>query len=150
MQAIFWSTLLAGALDITAAIVLRGLVNGVAASRVLQSVASGVLGRAAFSGGQRAAAFGLLLHFLIMAGIAATFYVASRRLPSLTAHWPGFGLAYGVVVYLVMSFVIVPLSGFPGKLVPSVAAFVEGALVHAICVGLPIAFATSRYAQSHG
>ena len=147
MRAILWATLVAGALDISAAIILRGTLNGMAASRVLQSVASGVLGRDAFSGGPPIAALGLLAHFLIMAGIATVFYLASRKLPLLTNHWVGFGLVYGAIVYLMMSFVIVPLSAFPGKLVPSVAAFVEGIVVHMICVGLPIAYFTSRYSQ---
>ena len=148
MQALLWSTLVAGTLDITAAIVLRALLSGVTAVRVLQSVASGLLGRPAFNDDLRTAALGLLLHFLIMAVIAALFYFASRRLPVLAAQWLWSGLAYGAVVYLIMSFVIVPLSAFPGTLVPSVAAFVEGIVVHMLCVGLPIAYITSRYAPS--
>jgi hypothetical protein len=145
MQAILWSTLVAGTLDISAAIVLRAMVNGIAATRVLQSVASGVLGRDAFSGDLRIAALGLLLHFLMMAVIATVFYLASRRLPMLATYWVWFGLAYGVVVYLVMSFVVVPWSAFPGTVVPSAAAFVEGVVVHMVCVGLPIAWFTSRW-----
>jgi uncharacterized membrane protein YagU involved in acid resistance len=148
MQALLWSTLIAGTLDITAAIILRALLSGVPAVRVLQSVASGLLGRAAFSDDMRTAALGLLLHFLIMAVIASLFYVASRRLPVLTAQWLWSGLVYGALVYLMMSFVIVPLSAFPGKLVPSTAAFVEGIVVHMLCVGLPIAYITSRYTPS--
>lgn len=148
MQALLWSTLVAGALDISATIVLRRLINGIAALRVLQSVASGLLGRNAFGGHLRTAVLGLLLHFLIMTVIVALFYFASRRLAGLTTQWLWSGLAYGAVVYLVMSFVVVPLSAFPGKLVPSSAAFVEGLLVHMICVGLPIAFIISRFAPA--
>jgi hypothetical protein len=115
----------------------------------LQSVAAGVLGREATKGGAMTAALGLLLHFLIMSGIATTFYILSRRIPVLTKHWLPCGIAYGVVVYLVMSFVVVPLSAFPGSVVPSLAAFVQGALTHIVCVGLPIAFITHRLSPAH-
>jgi hypothetical protein len=146
--AILGSTLVAGALDITAAIV-QWQFKGVPAIRILQSVAAGVLGRDASKGGAATAALGLLLHFLIMSGIAATFYVASRRMPVLTKHWLAFGLAYGVAVYLVMSFVVVPLSAFPGSVVSSPAGFIQGVLVHMACVGLPIAFITHRLSPAH-
>jgi hypothetical protein len=147
MQALLWSTLAAGTLDISAAIALRGLISGVAAIRVLQSVASGLLGRDAFGGGTKTAVLGLVLHFAIMVVIVTLFYFASRSLTALTTHWLWSGLAYGVVVYLVMSFVVVPLSAFPAKLVPSVAALVEGLIVHMVCVGLPIAFIISRFSS---
>lgn len=48
-QAILWGGLIAGALDITAACITSSL-RGVTPVRVLQSVASGVLGAAAFKG----------------------------------------------------------------------------------------------------
>jgi hypothetical protein len=141
--AILGATLVAGALDITAAIV-QWQFKGVPAIRILQSVAAGVLGRDATKGGAATAALGLLLHFLIMSGIAMTFYIVSRRMPVLTKRWIACGLAYGVAVYLVMSFVVVPLSAFPGSVVSSPAEFIKGVLVHMVCVGLPIAFITSR------
>jgi len=145
MQAILWSTLLAGILDISAAMTARAMMNGISPTRVLQSISSGILGSDAFSGGRSVAALGLLLHFLIMAAIATTFYLASRRMPALTVHWLGYGLAFGLLVYLTMSFAVVPLSAYPGTLVPSGAAFIQGAIVHMVCVGLPIAFVTSRW-----
>jgi hypothetical protein len=79
-------TLVAGTLDISAAII-TWLVQGVSATRVLQSVAGGLLGRVTFNGGAATAVLGLLLHFLIMSVIVTVFYVASRRLPVLTRHW---------------------------------------------------------------
>lgn len=72
---------IAGALDITYAIVFSGI-RGVPAIRLLQSVASGLLGSAAFEGGVPAAALGLFLHFIIAFSAAAVFYVASRRFQS--------------------------------------------------------------------
>lgn len=47
-----------------------------------------------------------------------------------------------------MAFVVVPWSAFPGTVVPSTAALVEGVIVHIVCVGLPIAYITSRWPAS--
>jgi hypothetical protein len=147
-MAILWATLTAGALDISAAI-LTWWFRDVAPSRVLQSVAGGLLGRdATFSGGAKTAALGLFLHFAIMSGIAAVFYAASRRLPGLVGRrWWLAGIAYGVAVYAVMTFVVVPLSALaPARPVP-VPDIVQGVFVHMLCVGLPIAFITRRFSR---
>jgi len=42
--------------------------------------------------------------------IAAIFVVASTRIPALLRNWIAAGIAYGIVVYFVMTFVVVPLS----------------------------------------
>jgi hypothetical protein len=141
LKPIVIGTLVAGTLDISAAI-LTWLPRGVAPSRVLQSVASGLLGKDSFAGGAGTAALGLLLHFAIMCGIVAVFVLASRRLPMLAprALLPaiGYGIGYGIVVYLVMTYVVVPLSASPIRL-PSLSGFLQGVAVHVACVGIPIA-----------
>lgn len=139
MQTVWWATLAAGTLDLAATMILRSKLSGLAPTRLLQSIASGLLGKRAFAD-SRTAVFGASLHFMIMAVIATVFYQASGRVPLLGGAWLWSGLAYGLAVYLVMSFVVVPLSAFPGTVVPNAAAFFEGALVHMLCVGVPIAF----------
>jgi hypothetical protein len=146
--AILWATLAAGTLDISAAIITWWF-RDVAPSRVLQSVAGGLLGReATFSGGAKTAALGLFLHFAIMSVIATLFYAASRRLPGLVGRcWWLAGIAYAVVVYVAMTFVVVPLSALaPARPVPA-PDIVQGLFVHIVCVGLPIAFITRRFAS---
>jgi uncharacterized membrane protein YagU involved in acid resistance len=132
---------LAGTLDILAAFAMGW--PRVAPPRVLQSIASGLLGRAAYQGGARTAALGLLLHFVIAFGAAAVYYVASRQWPVLRRRPVACGLAYGVVVYLVMNLVVLPLSqiGFRMPAWQTVALLV---VIHMVCVGLPIALATAR------
>ncbi|MGH8186076.1 MAG: hypothetical protein ACREUC_05910 [Steroidobacteraceae bacterium] len=147
-RTILLGTLVAGTMDILAAIISWGL-RGVSAERVLQGVATGVLGSEARNGGTWSAALGLLLHYLIMIGIVAVFYAASRKLPFLTRRWLLAGIAYGIAVYIVMSFVVVPLSASPGGFaVPPLPRLIQGVLIHIACVGVPIAFITSRYARS--
>jgi hypothetical protein len=70
-SAILWGGLVAGILDISDAIVTWGM-RGVPAGRILQSVASGLLGRASYEGGWATVALGTFLHFFIATGAAAT------------------------------------------------------------------------------
>lgn len=143
--AILIGGLIAGLCDIAYAVGISGL-RGVPAMRVLQSVASGLLGAPAYEGGAPVAALGLLLHFLMALLIAAIFYFACRRLVFLMRHPVTLGAIYGVIVYLVMNFVVIPLSAFPGKprFVPIVV--ITSLIVHAFFVGVPIALATRRAA----
>ncbi len=89
---------MAGILDITSAFILFGL-KGATPVRILQSIASGLLGPASFNGGAATAILGGILHFVIAFGAASTFYLASRRLRLLTQRPVISGLAFGVVVY---------------------------------------------------
>jgi uncharacterized membrane protein YagU involved in acid resistance len=134
---------IAGALDITYAIVFSAF-RGVPPLRILQSVASGLLGPAAFDGGVPVAALGLFLHFLIAFTIAAIFYFASRRLPFLTRRPVVSGVLYGVVVYAVMNLVVLPLSATPPRKSFPLIVIVTGLLVHMFFIGLPIALATRK------
>lgn len=144
VDAIALGGFVAGTLDILAAFAMSW--PRVAPARVLQSIASGLLGRAAYQGGARTAALGLLLHFVIAIGAATVYYVASRQWSLLWRRPVPCGLAYGVVVYLVMNLIVLPLSqiGFRLPAWPTIALLV---VIHMICVGLPIALATARRAQ---
>src|SRR5262245_51342902 len=100
---------MAGALDITAAIVIYAF-RGVPPVRILQSVAGGVLGPAAFTGGGKTAALGLALHFFIATTAAAVYFLASRGLPVLVRRPSLCGALYGIAVWAFMNFVVLPLS----------------------------------------
>jgi hypothetical protein len=128
---------LVGVLDIAAAFVYRGL-YGVPPLRVLQGIASGILGPAAFRGGWQSGALGLALHFLIACIVAAVYYGASRVLPVLIRRPMPCGLAYGVAVYVVMNAVVLPLSRVNFRTPPwsFVAVMI---VIHMLFVGLPAA-----------
>jgi hypothetical protein len=139
--AIFVGGFAAGALDILYACV-AGWMNGFPPDRILQSVASGLLGRGAFEGGAATALLGLGLHFAMTWAMAAAFVWASLRLPSLRRQPLLMGPLYGVGLYLVMNRIVLPLSAFPGKPTELGA---DGLLVHMVFVGLPIALAAARW-----
>ena len=116
--------------------------------RVLHSVASGLLGPAAFEGGAKTAAIGLLLHYLIATIWTIVFYIASRRLLILIERPVSFGLLYGVAVYLFMNFVVVPLSRVPTpRNPPPLTGRLIQMLIIMFCIGLPIALIVRRFSR---
>ena len=132
---------IAGTLDITYAIVYSAI-HGVSATRVLQSVASGLLGQPAYEGSAPTAALGFCLHFGMAFLIAAIFYFASRKLAFMTQRAVLSGLLYGICVYVVMNFVVLPLSAFPTPLTFTPTRVLINVVAHMILFGLPIALAT--------
>lgn len=149
MQAILAGGLAAGTLDILAAFINSGL-RGVGPQRVLHTIAGGLIGRAAaIEGGMKTAALGLALHFLIATTAAAVYYAASRKLPVLHRRVVVCGMLYGVAVYLFMYMVVLPLSALQTKFFNQPAtSILTGVLIHIFCVGLPIALAIRRFAQT--
>lgn len=141
-RAILYGGLAVGILDGLYAVVLWAL-RGVKPDRVFQGVAAGLLGRDSFEGGTPAALLGLLLHFFIAFCVAALYVLASRRMDVLTRRPVICGLLYGVLVYLAMTFVVVPLSAAPGG-VPTLPMFLLNAAAHAFLVGLPAAMFAAR------
>ena len=145
-QPIFWGGLIAGTLDICAACLIAWLRAGVGPIRVLQSVASGLLGPAAFDGGVNTALLGLALHFLIATIWTVIFYLASRKFLFLIERPIQFGLIYGIAVYLLMNFVVLPLS----RVTPRPATITGrtiGLLTIMLCIGLPISLIVRRFSR---
>jgi uncharacterized membrane protein YagU involved in acid resistance len=131
------ATLVAGTLDALDGVVFFGL-HGLNPIQVLQYIASGLLGAAAFSGGLATAGLGALIHYGIAFVVAAIYLLAVRTIPALRSHWVVAGLLYGAAVYLVMTYGVLPHSAVAPSPV-TLAAFVNGILGHALFVGLPIA-----------
>ncbi|RPH71683.1 MAG: hypothetical protein EHM78_06390 [Myxococcaceae bacterium] len=117
--------------------------------RILQSIASGLLGPASFQGGNATAALGLLLHFVVALGWTLVFLVLLLRWPRLrawTASTRGTvlaGFVYGAAVWLLMDGVVLPLSR--ARVVPpTIPWFWIQLAMHPFVVGLPIALILRR------
>lgn len=136
--------LVAGVLDLTAAVVTT-ILRGREPRRMLQSIASGLLGLDSYNRGLKTAALGVVLHFIIATGAAAVFYAASRKLTFLVRQPIISGLIYGIAVYFFMNLVVLPLSAFPHKVTFPLSSLIIGLVVHMLCVGLPIALVVRRY-----
>lgn len=146
-KTIFWGGLIAGTLDISGACIVSWLRASVPPERVLQSVASGLLGGAAYTGGAKTAVLGLVLHFLIATVWTIIFYVASWKLRFLIAQPTVWGLVYGIVVYAFMNFVVLPLSQFPQRGTPTLTGRLIGLVIIMLCIGLPIALIVRRFSR---
>jgi uncharacterized membrane protein YagU involved in acid resistance len=134
---------IAGGLDILFAISFA-YYNGVPPMRLLQTVASGVLGDAAYSGGWSAAALGLACHFLIAYLLASLYILASRRIALLTRHAFVAGVLFGIAVFLLMRLVVLPLSAFPHPVTFRPLATVLDLMSHMFFFGVPIALAARQ------
>jgi hypothetical protein len=142
--AIFYGGLIAGLLDIASAGVEQAM-HGNSETTMLQGIAFGLIGPRAFHGGLGTAAVGLVCHFVIAFGAAATYYFVSRGLPVLVRHAAICGLLYGIPVYIVTNYVVIPLSRI-GRIIPhQTSEIVLGVIILMLCVGLPIGLATRRY-----
>jgi uncharacterized membrane protein YagU involved in acid resistance len=133
--AILLSGLIAGTLDIGAA----ALINGRSPLVILLVIASGLLGKASFKGGLPAAVLGLALQWLISLIIAAIYVLVSNRIPELKRHWIAGGLAYGVGIFVLMNYVVVPLSRI-GRIPQFTAWTFGGNTLAMLGFGLLIAF----------
>lgn len=140
LPAILLGGAVAGALDITYACVHYGLVYDIPPTRIFQSVAAGALGReAARAGGWETASLGLALHFLLTTIMTAFFVAWTRMVPEIN-RWPLLsGPTYGLGLFAVMQFVVLPLSATGGGDHPQGQFLIGGLLIHAFGVGLPIA-----------
>jgi hypothetical protein len=143
-RAIASAGLIAGILDITSAFVIAGL-KGMGSIRMLQGIASGLLGARSFEGGMATAGLGLAIHFLIAFTAASVFYVASRKLTFLTQRPVISGLLYGVAVYLFMYWIVVPFAFVNAR--HSVSRDVTAVIVHMLLIGLPIALVVRSFSQ---
>ena len=136
-QAVLFGTLTVGTLDILDAFIFNGVRSGVTPGRILQFIASGLLGRESFNGGAATAALGLLLHYFIAFVIVTLYVLASRRLPILAQRAFVLGPLYGLLVHVVMSKVVVPLSAVTRTPGPRpLAVEVNQWLIHAFGIGL--------------
>jgi len=136
LAAILLGGLIAGTIDIGSAM----LINGKSASWILHAIASGLIGvKASFEGGLQTAALGFALQWAMSLVIAAIYVFASGPIGYLRRAWVVGGLAYGVAIFFVMNYVVVPLSAlarFPNF---SAAHFVEN-MAAMLLFGLIVAF----------
>jgi hypothetical protein len=128
---------------------IQSVALGVSPTRVFQSIASGLLGKAAYTGGLSAAAAGAGLHWLISVLAALTFAWVAVRWRDLIRHPVLSGLGYGVIVFAIMAAIVVPLSAAAFKPNTNPTLMAVSMAVHMVFFGLPIALATRcRYRRA--
>jgi hypothetical protein len=140
------ATLVAGTLDILSAFLWSALAGGDLGG-ILPTVASGPFGDGV-PGGAAGQALGLLTHFAIMAAMVAAYVLAARRIPALNRHWIAAGLLYGVALWIVMYWIVMPLRWDSYQTPREAWPIVKQLVSHCLLVGLPIAFITRQNAAA--
>jgi uncharacterized membrane protein YagU involved in acid resistance len=143
LMAILWGGASCAILDGAASTVAFGL-KGVKPPQVWQGVASGLLGPESFRRGNASVTLGLLFHCLIAFVAAAVFTEVSPHFPFLVVHYLISGAVFGVMVFLAMNVMVIPLSAMAKRPV-TLQGVITQVIIHIVCVGLPIAIAASRY-----
>ncbi|MGE5108405.1 MAG: hypothetical protein ACM3H8_12720 [Sphingobacteriales bacterium] len=140
------TTLIAGSLDITAACIHAYLLRGTTPATVLRYIASGVLGKEAFTGGYGTMALGLVFHFIIAFSCATVFFLLYPKLKFLHRSIVLNSLLIALVAWAITTQIIIRLS----KIQPPVFNLGKAAIAAAIlfvCIGLPISFFAKRFFQ---
>ena len=139
---------MAGTLDITYAWAFWAVKAGVSVQRIFQSVAAGLLGEASFEGGAATVALGLALHYFIATTMSFVYYVVASRVTLLRRRPVLCGVGYGLLLYGIMNYIVVPFSAAGGGSRDPVWVSLS-IFVHMFLIGLPIALATWLAYRSH-
>ena len=143
-RVIFIAGLVVGVLDISSAFIIWWQ-RDVGWRRGLQGLSAGLLGEEAYSGGLGTALLGLMIHFFIAFVVVSIFYLASRKILFLTIHPVVSGVLYGIAVYIVMYWCVLPavFPTFRHRLWNELLAIA----IHISLIGLPCALIVRRYSQ---
>ena len=142
LKAILIGGLVAGTLDIGAAVAIYHA----APVAVLHAIASGLIGKASFTGGMGTALLGLVLQWAMSLIIAAIYVFAAKPLPLLTRQWLVMGLAYGVGIWVVMNLVVVPLSATFPKNPPRL----DAGIIAMLGFGVIISYCARKFGDAAG
>ena len=140
-RAILVTGLVVGTLDILSAFIIV-LSRGSTIPRLLQFIASGLLGPQAFQGGAATAVLGLALHFFIAFALVVVFYAARSRFGILRDYAVSSGIIYGLIVYGVMNLIVLPLSAAKPR--HSVSGDLIQVGIHMFVIGLPTSLLLRR------
>lgn len=136
------ATAISGTLDILFAIILT-VAFGREIGNMLRYVASGPF-PGATDMGAGGAVLGLVVHFVLMAIMATALMLLVRWKPERLDTPVLTGLAWGIVTYFVMNWLVVPLR-FGTPLPPKTLSVVTQLFAHIVLVGIPMAFIATRY-----
>jgi hypothetical protein len=140
IKAIILTGLLAGTLDITSAVVA----SQVPPIPLGRYIAAGVFGRDALSGGVGMGILGLFLHYVIAFSWTILFFIAYPKINILSRNKIVVGLSYGIVVWLVMNLIVVPMSNVTRGPLQWKGIMINVSILM-VMIGLPISIMAHRY-----
>jgi hypothetical protein len=143
---VVWIGLVAGTLDIGENLIFNAF-RHVTPKMVFHYIASGLIDGRSFTMGGASVALGVAIHYAIAMTWTVIFYLLSRKLIFLTRQAALSGIIYGGVVYIIMNFVVLPLTKVPhAPKAMTVASRISGVLALLFCIGLAIALLVRKFA----
>lgn len=150
MKINFWKTivlagLLVGSLDIIAALVNSYIQTGKNPVIVLRYIASAVFGKkvAYAEDNNLMPALGLLFHFIVAYSWTVLFFLIYPRLKFMSANRILTGILYGIFIWTMMTFIVLPVSfGRSSPIVMKQALIAIAILI--VAIGLPLSFIAYR------
>ncbi|MGC4128850.1 MAG: hypothetical protein QM564_04665 [Bergeyella sp.] len=141
---IFKTTLIAGALDILAAFVQAYISKGLMPKVILQFIASGIFGEAAYSGDFGYILFGLLVHFFIAFAITSVFFFIYPKISFFQKNILFNALLIAVSAWFITQRIVIPMSRIGtsdfdwGKAILAIAILF-------FCIGIPVSYFTKKF-----
>lgn len=145
-KAVLLTTLVAGTLDIITAHVDQIIRTGAFPSRMFYFIAGAAIGiKTAFSNGPGIILLGIFFHYFISFLFTLFFFLIFPMLSRVPHNKYLNGLLYAIFVWLIMSFIVLPLSALHNKPPGFSWQTVMGWFILAIVFGLPISLMVEKY-----
>lgn len=122
--------------------------KGVTLAQIFQSIAGGLLGKASREGGAATAWLGAGLHYFIAIMMVVAYYLVGNRIAVLTQRPIVFGLLYGLALYVIMNFIVLPLSAAGMPKFNNLAWVGSSIVMHAVFGVICAVFARKALAES--
>jgi uncharacterized membrane protein YagU involved in acid resistance len=136
--------LFVGTLDIGAALLQFFLKTGKDPMIVMKFIASGLLGKDAMKGGTEMIVWGFFFHYLLAMGFTIFFFWLCSKRPALLQYRLLTGIGYGIFVWGVMRFVVLPLS-LTTKQPATLSGTLVAILILIVCLGIPLAYLAAAF-----
>lgn len=148
-RTILLAWLIAGTADLlTALFVYTTVLHKTTAAKILASIASGVFGQDAYSGGWPMLVCGVLLHYFIAFCFTVFYFLIYPYISRITRYRFFAGILYGAFVWLIMNLIVLKIAlGHTSTLTPDAIAIGSGILM--VCIGMPVSYIISRYYTSN-
>jgi hypothetical protein len=112
--------------------------------KVLQSIASGMLGKKAYAGGLYTAILGVVLHCSFSVALALLYILLTTLSPTRQTFTWIKAFIFGTLAFMVMTFGIMPSSAIGGRPPISVPFVAFSLAVHIMSFALPISLIADR------
>ena len=148
IKTIIIAGLIVGTLDILAAFADYYIATGKGPEGVLRFIASGVFGKAAFTGTTIMIWLGLLFHFIIAFGLTIFFFIIYPKIKFLQLNIILTAIIFGIASWLITNLIIVPLSNTPSipfKFSNALKAF----CILVFTIGAPLSIIFKNFYKSH-